>query len=312
MSESNIRPTSIGGQAVMEGVMMRGKRMYAMAVRRPDNGIEMVHEDITPLSDKYPFWGWPIFRGIASFGSSLVLGMKILTKSAEIAGDEVPDENEKPGKFEQFLIDKFGDKLMDYVMYFSVILSLGISMLLFLWLPVWISHFALGFIGDNTWILGVLEGFVKIFVFIAYILLISRSKEIQRVFAYHGAEHKTINCYEHNEELTVENVRKHTRLHKRCGTSFLLIVMLISMIVFIFVRVDTVWIRFGYKILFVPLIAGISYEVIRWAGRSESVLVSIVSFPGICMQKLTTAEPDDAQIETAIAAMQEVLRSEPS
>ncbi len=301
-----VRPTSIGGQAVIEGVMMRGKRMYAMAVRKPDQGIEMVVEDIVPKSDKYPFLKWPIFRGIVAFVSSLTLGMKILTKSAEIAGQDDPSDGE-PSKFEKFLMDKFGDKLMDIMLTLSIVISIALSILLFLFLPVWICSFANQFIGDNTWFLGVIEGIVKILIFLGYTVLISRSKEIQRVFSYHGAEHKTISCFEHHEELTVENVRKHSRLHKRCGTSFLLIVMIMSMLVFMFVQTDVIWIRFGFKLLLIPLIAGLSYEVIKWAGNSDNPIVSLVSLPGLMMQKITTKEPDDGQIEIAIAAMKEVL-----
>lgn len=309
MISEDIHPTNIGGQAVIEGVMMRGKRIYAMAVRKPDNELEMVVESITPAADKFPPLGWPIVRGVVSFVNSLVLGMKLITKSAEIAG---VDETEEPEtKFEKFLVDKLGDKLMDVMLGFSVILALCLSVLLFMWLPVWISSFFNRFIGENTWALSMIEGVVKISIFVLYILLISRMKDIQRVFAYHGAEHKTINCFEHNEELTIDNVRRHSRLHRRCGTSFLIIVMLISILVFMFVHTNAVWTRFMFKLLLVPVIAGISYEVIKWAGRSESALVRVVSSPGMLMQKFTTREPDDSQIEAAIAAMAEVLAHEP-
>ncbi len=302
-------PTYIGGQAVIEGVMMRGKKMYALAVRKPNKEIAVVTKDLKPLQDKYKFLKLPIFRGMVAFVDSLVMGMSIMTQSVEIASTE-EEAYEPTTKFEKFLDKTFGEKLNDYVMYFSIFIAFLISMGLFMFLPVWISQFTNGFIGDKKWLLGVVEGLVKITIFICYILLISSQKDVRRVFAYHGAEHKTINCLESGDELIVSNVRKHTRVHKRCGTSFLLIVMLMSMIVFFFVRTDIVWLRFVIKILTIPFIAGLSYEVIRWAGRSESFIVKIVSFPGLCMQMLTTAEPEDDQIEVAIAATKEVLRNE--
>ena len=301
--------TSIGGQAVIEGVMMRGERLYAMAVRRPDNEIEMVTENITPLTDKFPLFGWPVFRGVVKFVDSLIMGMKLLIKSAEIAG--LDEDIEPESKFEIWLMNKFGDKLMKFLLGISVLISIGISILLFILLPVWAARFAYGFIGENTWAIGMIESFVKLCVFVAYILLVSRSKDIQRVFQYHGAEHKTISCFEHHEPLIVENVRKYPCLHRRCGTSFLIIVILISVLVFAFVGSRDFLVRFGIRFLLLPVIAGVSYEIIRWAGKSNSAVVGIISWPGMMMQRLTTSEPDDAQIEAAIAAMTEVLKHEP-
>ncbi|MPN22955.1 hypothetical protein SDC9_170340 [bioreactor metagenome] len=182
-------------------------------------------------------------------------------------------------------------------------------MALFVLLPVWIGSFFNSFV--PTWALGVIEGLVRIAIFLLYIVLISQMNDIKRVFQYHGAEHKTINCYEDEKELNVENVMEHTRFHKRCGTSFLILVMLVSMVVFFFVRTDTIWLRFLSRLLLIPFVAGISYEIIRWAGRSDSKLVAIVSYPGICLQKITTKEPDAPQIETAIAALKGVLEDEP-
>ena len=203
----------------------------------------------------------------------------------------------------------FGDKLTDVLIYISVAVSLVFSIGLFFVLPVFIGSL-LRPILPGTWALGIAEGLIRIAIFLLYLFLVSRMKEIKRVFQYHGAEHKTINCFEHGEELTVENVKKYTRLHKRCGTSFLLIVMIISMVVFFFIRTDTIWLRLVSRILLVPFVAGISYEVIRWAGRSDSPVVKIVSAPGLCLQKITTAEPDGSQIEAAIAAMKGVLEEE--
>lgn len=307
-SADKIRRTNIGGQAVIEGVMMRGKTMYAMAVRTPDSSIAVEEYSIKKRKGAW-FFKLPIVRGVAAFIESLVLGTKIITRSAELAGlaeDEPKKEDEKPSRFEAFLVAKLGDKLMDVLMFVSVAFSLILGVGLFMLLPVWISSFFKQYLA-GTWALGILEGVVRLVIFVVYVLLISMMKDIKRVFQYHGAEHKTINCFEHKEELTVENVRKHTRLHKRCGTSFLLIVMLISMLVFVFVRTDVVWMRFASRIILIPFIAGLSYEVIRWAGKRESLLVSIISFPGMCMQKLTTSEPDDAQMEVAIASMKRVL-----
>lgn len=301
-----MKRTNIGGQAVMEGVMMRGKEIYAMAVRNPQGEIVIEKNKWGGIGQKGIF-RLPIFRGMAAFWDSLITGTKILMRSAEIAGEEWNDE-ENLSKFEKFLQDKLGDKINDILIYFSVCLSLVLGMGLFFILPVWLGNFFKTMV--PVWALGVIEGLIRIALFLLYLFAISRMKEIHRVFQYHGAEHKTINCFESEKELTVENVMPCTRLHKRCGTSFLLFVMLISMVVFFFVRTDHVLLRLITRILLVPIIAGISYEVIRWAGKSESKLVAAISYPGLCLQKITTAEPDAQQIETAIAAMKGVLEVE--
>ena len=312
LKESNkgLRTTYIGGQAVIEGVMMRGKKMYAMAVRTPDGTLAVEKKDIDDVFSRYKIFKYPIFRGIASFIQSLIIGTKIIMRSTQLAGlEEETDENAEPSKFEKALQKMFGDKLTDVLIYISVAVSLVFSIGLFFVLPVFIGSL-LRPILPGTWALGIAEGLIRIAIFLLYLFLVSRMKEIKRVFQYHGAEHKTINCFEHGEELTVENVKKYTRLHKRCGTSFLLIVMIISMVVFFFIRTDTIWLRLVSRILLVPFVAGISYEVIRWAGRSDSPVVKIVSAPGLCLQKITTAEPDGSQIEAAIAAMKGVLEEE--
>lgn len=300
------RPTSIGGQAVIEGVMMRGKRIYAMAVRNPAGEIVLEKAEWGGLGKKGLF-RLPIFRGMAAFVDSLVSGTRILMRSAEIAGEDWAEEELSP--FENWLKEKLGERLNDVLIYCSVALSLVLGMALFFILPVALGNLFKTMV--PTWALGIIEGLVRIAIFLGYLFLISRTKEIKRVFQYHGAEHKTIACFESGAELTVANVRPCTRLHKRCGTSFLLFVMLISMVVFFFVRTDVFWLRLVTRICLVPFIAGISYEVIRWAGNSENPLVQIVSYPGLCLQKLTTAEPDDGQIECAIAAMKGVLEDEP-
>ena len=302
-----MKRTNIGGQAVIEGVMMRGKKIYAMAVRNPQGGITLEKKECGGFGKKGLF-RLPIFRGMAAFLDSLITGTKILMRSAEIAGDDWAEE-ENQSKFERFLQDKLGDKINDILIYFSVTISLILGMLLFFLLPVWLGNFFKTLV--PTWALGIIEGFIRIGIFLTYLFAISHMKEMHRVFQYHGAEHKTINCFESGKELTVENVLPCTRLHKRCGTSFLLFVMLISMVVFFFVRTDNLLLRLITRILLVPVIAGISYEVIRWAGSSENKLVAAISYPGLCLQKITTAEPDGSQIETAIAAMKGVLEDEP-
>jgi len=296
----------------MEGVMMRGKRMYAMAVRKPDHSIELIKTPLPPITDKYPFLKWPVLRGVVSFVSSLVMGVRIISKSAEIAGlDEADEPEAEPSKFEKALTKLFGDKVNDILVYTAVAAAVVFAIALFMLLPVWLGHFFAPLLHGHTWALGIIEGVIRIAIFLAYIYLVSMSKDIKRVYQYHGAEHKTINCYERREELTVENVRKHSRLHKRCGTSFLLIVMIMAMLVFMFVRTDVVILRLLSRVILVPVIAGLSYEVIKWAGCNNNWLVNIVSYPGLSLQKITTAEPDDGMIETAISAMSAVLESEP-
>lgn len=308
MEEKKKFITYIGGQAVIEGVMMRGKTMYAMAVRNGEGEIVIEKKKTENALLENAFFKLPIVRGVVSFVTSLVTGTKILMRSAEIAGEDIGQDDE-PGRFEKWLEDKLGDKFNDALIYFSVFLSLVLGIGLFFMLPTVIGNFFKTVV--PLWALGIIEGITRLLIFFIYIVIISKMNEIQRVFQYHGAEHKTINCFESGDELTVENVMKHTRLHKRCGTSFLFLVMAVSMIVFVFVRVDTIWLRLLSRILLVPVVSGISYEILRWAGRSNSKFVDIVSFPGLCIQKFTTAEPDASQIETAIAALKGVLEDEP-
>lgn len=305
-----MRRTAIGGQAVIEGVMMRGKKVYTLAVRKPDGSMAVEKSPVKSPQEKIAILKLPIFRGIVAFLDSLISGTRLLMRSAEIAGEGIMDDEdgEPMSKFEIFLQDKLGDKFTDYLIYFSVALSMVMAVGMFMVLPVFLGGLLKNYV--SSWALGIAEGFIRLFIFLAYIFLISKMKDIQRVFQYHGAEHKTINCFEAEEELTVENVMKHTRLHKRCGTSFLFLVMAISMIVFLFVRTDSFAIRLLSRIVLVPVIAGISYEVLRWAGKSDSKFVDIVSFPGLCLQKWTTKEPDEYQIEAAIAAMNGVIEEE--
>lgn len=304
-NNEKVHKTSIGGQAVMEGVMMRGPKEIATAVRKSNGEIIIDKKEVSSVFTKYKFLKIPILRGVISFFESMITGVKCLMFSAEQV-DLEDGEDYKPSKFEQWLDDKFGDKVKDIVIYFSVFVSLLFSVGLFILLPTvlvgWLKKFIV-----SAPVLSFCEGGVRIVIFLAYLFLVSRMKDIQRVFEYHGAEHKTIAAYEHGEELTPENARKYSRLHPRCGTSFLLIVMIISIIFFSFLKWETVWQRMLYRLLLLPVVAGVSYEIIKFAGRSDSKLVKWLTSPGLALQLLTTREPDDSQLEVAIAALKSVL-----
>jgi len=302
LPNENIHKTSIGGQAVIEGVMMKGPHEMAIAVRKPDGDIEIDKKAVNMLSAKYKIFKLPILRGVINFFDSMVTGVRSLMFSAEY----FDLEEEQPSKFDQFLERKFGDKLKDIVIYSSVFFALVFSVLLFFMLPAFISGFLRGIIKNHTLIVA-LEGLIRITIFMVYLILVSRMSDIQRVFMYHGAEHKSIHCYEHGETLTVENVKKHTRLHPRCGTSFLLIVMIISIFVFLFIKSDNMFLRLLYRLLLLPVVAGISYEIIKFAGRHDNKFTRAISKPGMLLQYMTTKEPDDAQIEVAIASLQAVI-----
>ena len=300
----------IGGQAVIEGVMMRGKKLYALAVRTPKKEIVVEKTPIKPAAERCKILGWPIIRGVVAFVDSLVMGMKVTTKSATLAGlDDI--EYDQESKFEKLLESKFGDKLADYLIYFSVAISIILCIGIFMVLPTFLGGAVTNLLHGDATLRSVIEGVIKIVIFVGYMFLVSQMKDIKRVFMYHGAEHKTINCFESGEELTVENVRHNTRFHKRCGTSFLVIVMLVSIILFFFIRTDVLWLRVLSRIILVPAIAGISYEFIRYAGKHDNWLVNIISAPGIAMQIITTSEPDDSMIEVAIASLNAVLEEEP-
>lgn len=301
-----MKKVTIGGQALIEGVMMKDKEKYCVAVRKPDGDIVLDHQETNPFFSKYKLFRLPFLRGILAFIESMIIGVKTLTYSADFY--EVEDEKES--KVDRFLTKVFGEKLDDIIMGVSIVISLVFGVGLFMVLPMFISKIFESFIPSNL-LLSLAEGGIRIAIFLGYLTLISKLKDIQRVFMYHGAEHKTINCLESGEDLTVENVRKHTRLHKRCGTSFLFIVMIISILVFAVVNTRVVLLRALSRIILVPVVAGISYEVLKLAGRSDSKLVSILSYPGLMLQKLTTSEPDDDMIEVAIAATKGVLDYEP-
>lgn len=302
-----MKSSNIGGQAVMEGVMMKNADRYAVAVRKPNQEIEVKVEDYQSFIKNKKVLSLPIIRGVFNFIDSMVLGMKTLTFSAGFFMEEEEENSEKEENIEKKEnIEKDGGKANSIIMGLTVAFSIVMAIGLFMVLPYFIS-LLFKRVTDSATVIALAEGVVRIGIFVGYILLISRMKDIQRVFMYHGAEHKCINCIEHGLELNVRNVMKSSKQHKRCGTSFLLIVMVISIILFMFIRVDSpVW-RVGLRILLVPVIAGISYEFIRLAGRSENKFVEILSKPGMWMQNLTTKEPDESMVEVAITSVEAVF-----
>lgn len=303
-----LHKTSIGGQAVMEGVMMRGPKEIAVAVRKPDNEIIVEKKPVASVLQKNKILKLPIIRGCISFFESMVIGVKALMFSAEFV--DIEGEQEQQSKFDKWLEDKLGDKIKDVVIYFSVILAIIFSVGLFFMLPNFIAEFVAKISGvavegtPRT----IIEGGIRIAIFLVYLILVSQMKDIKRVFMYHGAEHKTITTYEKGLELTVENARENSRLHPRCGTSFLIFVMIISIIVFLIIPKGLTWYqRALFKILLLPVVAGISYEIIKFAGRHDNLFTRIISKPGMWLQYLTTREPDDSQLEVAIASLKAVL-----
>lgn len=298
-----MRYSGIGGQAVIEGIMMKNKDEYATAVRKPNGEIEVQKDRYVSLTEKVKFFALPFVRGIFSFADSMILGMRTLTFSASFFED---DEDSEPGKFELFLDRIFGEKfeklLMALVMVISVVMAIGIFMIL----PLLVTNIFKRFIVSNT-VMALIEGIIRIAIFVGYIKLVSGMEDIKRTFMYHGAEHKCINCIEHGLDLNVDNVRVSSKQHKRCGTSFLIIVMVISILFFMVVRVDSIWLKILSRVILIPVIAGVSYEFLRLAGRSDSPIVNLLSKPGMWMQNLTTKEPDDSMIEVAIEAVNAVF-----
>lgn len=304
---------SIGGQAVMEGVMMKNNDKYAVAVRKPDKEIELKVTEYTPIGEKCKIFKWPIIRGVFNFIDSLVVGMKTLMYSGEFfEEEEETTKNIKASKNEKAdaaVISGKDEKSggMDGVsIFFTLTFSLILAIGLFMLLPAFLVSLLDGVI-DNHFVLSLIEGVVRLAIFLLYVLGISLMQDIKRTFMYHGAEHKTINCLEHNLDLTVENVMSQSRFHKRCGTSFLFIVMIVSIFVFMFIKTDIIWLRLVSRVLLVPLVAGISYEFIRFAGRSDSAFANILSQPGLWVQRITTKEPTPDMIEVAIKSVEGVL-----
>lgn len=301
--KDNKYKTSIGGQAVIEGVMMRGPKEYAVAVRKPDGEIVVEKSPISSVILKHKWLkNFYIVRGIVSFFESLVVGMKTLMFSAEFF-----DVDEEPSKFDKWIENKFGDKAKSFVIYLSVCISLLLCVGLFILLPAFIAGLFFENQGDTRVWFNVIEGAVRIGLFLGYIMLVSGMDDIQRVFEYHGAEHKAIFCYEAGEDLTIENVKKQSRLHPRCGTSFLLIVMILAIIVFSFFSASNTWIALLQRVILIPLVAGIAYEIIKFVGKSENKIVCLLNKPGLWFQKFTTREPDDGQIEVAIESLKSVM-----
>ncbi len=305
MNEPQKHITSIGGSAIMEGVMMRGPKDIASAVRKPDGEIVIDKRPISSLVTKYHVNKIPIIRGVFAFFDSLICSMRALMWSAEFFDIE-DDSDQEPSKFDKWLTEKCGEKLKDYIIYFSVFVSVIFSVGLFFILPNLVTGFVAKLI-NNNFLTTLLEGVIRIGIFLGYVILVSRMEEIKRVFQYHGAEHKTIFCYEAGLPLTPENARNMSRLHPRCGTSFLVYVMVISIVLFSFISWNNMLVRIGLRLLLLPVVAGISYEIIRWAGRSSNKIVCLISKPGMWVQKITTREPDDSQLEVAIASMKAVL-----
>lgn len=299
MENFKMRYSGIGGQAVLEGVMMKNKDTYAVAVRKSDGEIVVEKKEYKSLFGNGAITRWPLVRGVVNFVDSLVLGMSSLSFSSSFFEEEDTKELS-----EQQAAKK--EKKEHVMMGGTIALSIVLAVAFFMLLPYWLSTLFSGFGWSDTAI-ALVEGVLRVLIFLAYIVGISLMKDIQRVYMYHGAEHKCINCIEHGMDLNVENVRKSSRLHKRCGTSFLFFVIMVSVILFIFIRVDSPLLRVLVRILLIPVIAGISYELIRLAGRSEGKVIGLLSKPGMLLQKLTTREPDDDMIEVGIASVEAVF-----
>ena len=295
--------SGIGGQAVIEGIMMRNGRKYAVGVRKPDGEICVDVKERIPLTERYKIAGLPFIRGTFSFAESLIVGMSTLMYSASFYED---DEEEEPGKFELWLEKTFGDKLDKVIMTVSMVFSVVLAMVLFMWLPLGIAGLLRKAIPSDT-AMALVEGVLRVAIFILYIKIVSHTEDIRRTFMYHGAEHKCINCIEHGLPLCVDNVAVSSKEHKRCGTSFIVIVKIIGILFFMVIRVPNPLMRFLSRIILLPVIAGVSYEFLRLAGRSDNPVVNALSRPGMWMQALTTYEPDDSMIEVAIAAVNAVF-----
>lgn len=298
--------TSIGGQALIEGILMRGPKKQAIVCRTADGLVEKV-EELKFIKDRYPVLGWPFIRGCATFLSSLIKGMQALTYSAELLPE---DEQAEPDKLDRWIEAHFSEeKAKKLIIYVAVALGIALSLFLFIFLPAaivgLIKPLTESYVARNL-----SEGLVRVIILILYMFLCARTGDMKRLFSYHGAEHKTIFCYEHGKELTVENVRPESRFHPRCGTSFLLVVVLVSILVNSVVHVDNTFARMGCHLLLLPIVVGISYEINRWCGKHDNWLSAVLSAPGKWLQRITTNEPDDSMIECAIRALELVIPEE--
>lgn len=299
--------TSIGGQALIEGILMRGPEKISLAIRKPDGDIYNEYMEATYLKDKFSLFKFPIFRGISSFIDSMIIGYKALMISAEKSSAE--DSEEELSKFDKWLSNKFGDKIMNIIMAIASVLGIALAILLFFVFPSWIFNVALGnlsFLGNSFIYRSIFEGILRVIIFLIYIILCSQLKDMRRVFQYHGAEHKTIFCYENNEELTVDNVKKHSRFHPRCGTSFMFLMILLGIIIGLFIPFSNPFFRSFIKILCIPIIVGLGYELIKICGKYDNMVTRIISAPGLWVQRITTKEPDDDMIEIAISALRAI------
>ena len=299
--EDRLPKGTLGGQAVIEGVMMKGPESYSIAVRRPDQKIEVQLKKYQSAGDKHAICKVPFIRGIVNFAESLFVGMKTLSYSSSFYEEEGVET-----KADKVIKNVFKEKAESVIIGLTLMVSVVLAVALFMLLPAGIAEF-IGKWVDNRIVISLIEGVIRLMIFILYVLLISQMEDIKRVFMYHGAEHKTINCYESGDALTPENVERHSRYHKRCGTSFLFIVMIVSIFVFMFINAEQMWLRFLLRLLLIPVVAGISYEFIRFAGRSDNVVMNILSKPGMWVQKLTTKTPDEEMIQVAIVSVEAVL-----
>ena len=299
--------TSIGGQALMEGIMMRGPGKQAIVIRKPDGTLEESVSELHPAREKHKILGWPLIRGTVNFVESMVDGVKAMTYSATFLPEEEQGEPDKLDIwFEEHFPEEKAEKLIITV---STVLGILLSVVLFIMLPTIIAGAFSGIIGSG-FLRNVLEGVLRIAIFLIYMLLVSKMKEINRVWQYHGAEHKTIHCYEAGLPLTVENARDQSRIHPRCGTNFMFIVMMISILVFAVVKWSNVWIRMIMRLVLLPVVVGISYEIIKYAGRHDNLFTKITTAPGRALQHITTAEPDDSMLECAIRSIELVIPEE--
>ena len=298
--------SGIGGQAVLEGVMMKNGDTYAVAVRKPDHTIEVKKETKKGWAAKHAWTQIPFVRGIFNFIDSMVLGIETLNWSASFYEEEGEKEQPEMTEEQRAAYEKKKKRQDSILMTITTIVSVILALAIFSVLPVWLSNFLKPVVSSVT-LLAFLEGVIRLAIFLIYVAVISKMEDIRRMYMYHGAEHKCINCIEHGMELNVENVLKSSRLHKRCGTSFLLIVMVISILFFTVIHVDTLWLRMVSRVLLIPVIAGVSYEFLRLAGRSDNGLVNLLSKPGLWLQHLTTREPDAEIAEVAIASVEAVF-----
>jgi len=294
------KKTTVGGQAVIEGVMMRGSKGLATAVRLPNGSIEVKKESSESLTKKNKFFGFPIIRGFISLIESLIIGIKSLEYSASFFED---DEEESESKFDKWFDKVFKEKGNSVLMGISLVLSLAFSILLFFILPTALTSLVKKTITSNVVVLNMIEGIIRVIIFISYIFIVGKLEDIKRVYQYHGAEHKTIFCYERGIDLTPENAKKFGRLHPRCGTNFLFLVMVISIIIFSFTGWQSIGQRVISRVLLLPVVSGVTYEVIKWLGKSDSKISKIIAWPGLLLQKITTQEPDESMLEVAITSL---------